>query len=294
MLPDTQIYAKSHPKLFHAQTKWIADNARKENIVFVTQVGDIINDRAKIPEQWEVASAAMARLDGVVPWGVAIGNHDFDGVDDKTQATTFLKYFGPQRFKGRPWFGGAAPNGLSTYQLFSGGGVDFIILHLEIDAPDAAIAWAADVLHNLSDACRHHLDPRLPQGPRRRRPARQARLQQQGNSAQQVWDKLIPLQSADLPRLCGPEGRTENTASSRPPTPATRGGSVVDYQRRTAAARRYLRQFRLSRPRTRSKHAPTRGPRQVRDRRHQPVHAPVGDIPTRAAASRQPRTGRHS
>ena len=33
----------------------------RENIVFVTQVGDIINDRSKIMSQWTVASNAMAQ-----------------------------------------------------------------------------------------------------------------------------------------------------------------------------------------------------------------------------------------
>ena len=76
MLPDTQRYSMSRPDLFCAQTEWVKRARDRENIVFVTQVGDIINDRSKIMSQWTVASNAMARLDGVVPWGVTLGNHD--------------------------------------------------------------------------------------------------------------------------------------------------------------------------------------------------------------------------
>src|SRR5688572_25877439 len=131
VLPDTQFYSKQRPHLFFSQTEWIRTNLAKENIVFVTQVGDIVHDHSKIMPQWVTASNAMARLDGVVPYGVAIGNHDYDsGGIKQGLATVWLQHFGPDRFKGRPWFGGASTNGLNSYQLFSGGGVDFIIIQL--------------------------------------------------------------------------------------------------------------------------------------------------------------------
>src|ERR1039458_5100578 len=77
MLPDTQHYSRKYPELFMAQTEWVKENRDKENIVFVTHVGDIVNDRKQNMNEWVVAQKAMSVLDGVVPWGVAIGNHDF-------------------------------------------------------------------------------------------------------------------------------------------------------------------------------------------------------------------------
>ena len=74
MLPDTQNYAKQFPGIFYEHIDWVRDNVATENIVFVTQVGDIVYGGGG--KQWEVADAAMSRLDGVVPWGVAVGNHD--------------------------------------------------------------------------------------------------------------------------------------------------------------------------------------------------------------------------
>ena len=47
MLPDTQHYSRKWPELFMAQTQWVKENRDKENIVFVTHVGDIVNDRKK-------------------------------------------------------------------------------------------------------------------------------------------------------------------------------------------------------------------------------------------------------
>ena len=99
MLPDTQQYSRSFPELFYAQTQWIKENRDKENIVFVTHVGDVVNDRKKDTNQWVVAHKAMSVLDGVVPWGVAIGNHDYDSTACRPdQATAFLEYFRPAAF----------------------------------------------------------------------------------------------------------------------------------------------------------------------------------------------------
>jgi hypothetical protein len=77
MLPDTQHYSRKYSDLFMAQTQWIKANRDKENMVFVTHVGDVVNDRKKNTNEWVIAQQAMSVLDGVVPWGVAIGNHDF-------------------------------------------------------------------------------------------------------------------------------------------------------------------------------------------------------------------------
>ena len=109
MLPDTQLYSESNPEIFHDQTRWVADHVEEENIRFVTHVGDIVQNYDQVEEEWQVADDAMARIEELVPWGVAIGNHDYDlGPDQKPfrQASAFLKWFGPQRFEGRPWFGG--------------------------------------------------------------------------------------------------------------------------------------------------------------------------------------------
>ena len=76
MLPDTQLYSESNPEIFHDQTRWVADHVEEENIRFVTHVGDIVQNYDQVEEEWQVADDAMARIEELVPWGVAIGNHD--------------------------------------------------------------------------------------------------------------------------------------------------------------------------------------------------------------------------
>ncbi len=247
MLPDTQIYSKSHPALFYAQTDWVKQARDRENIVFVTQVGDIINDRSKIMSQWTVASNAMARLDGVVPWGVAIGNHDYESdLLKQGVATTWLRYFGPERFKGCPWYGGASPNGLNSYQLFSGGGIDFLILQLEVEAPDAAIAWAQGVLKehpNRAATVATHAYLKGRDGVARN-PKHDMRTG--GNSGEAIWQKLIRDNPQIFLVLCGHEGRTDEYHQV---STNSAGNQVVeilaDYQKRTNGGDGFLRLIRF-------------------------------------------------
>ena len=247
MLPDTQIYSKSHPELFHAQTNWIKSQAASENIVFVTQVGDIVNERNKSPAQWAVASAAMATLDHVVPYGVAIGNHDYDGEEeDKTRATCFLENFGPQRYAGRPWYGGASPNGLNSFQLISAGGLDLVFLHLEADVPDTAIAWAEGVLREhptRAAIVSTHIYLRGREGVTRNK---KYGYNKAGNSAEEVWDKLIRRNAQIFMVLCGHEGRTDEYYQvERNDAGHAVLEMLADYQKRPRGGEGYLRLIRI-------------------------------------------------
>ena len=93
MLPDTQFYAENTPPTFTIKRSGFAER-RKENIVFVTQVGDIVQNGDVAADEWKVADEAFSRLKGVVPWGVAIGNHDYDLVEPRGSASAFRKTFG--------------------------------------------------------------------------------------------------------------------------------------------------------------------------------------------------------
>ena len=143
-LPDTQHYSESFPAIFTSQTQWIVDNKAARNIVFVTHEGDIVNQN-NVLSQWLVANANMSMLDGVVPYGMGPGNHD--------QPTTLFNQFFPYtRYQGQPWYGGHYQNlNDNNYQLFSGGGMDFVIVHLEFCPPAAALSWASSVLRSYPD-----------------------------------------------------------------------------------------------------------------------------------------------
>ena len=87
----------------------------------------------------------MSMLDGVVPYGMGPGNHD--------QPTTLFNQFFPYtRYQGLPWYGGHYQNlNDNNYQLFSGGGMDFVIVHLEYCPPAAALSWASSIIQSYPD-----------------------------------------------------------------------------------------------------------------------------------------------
>src|SRR5205823_2747510 len=81
VLPDTQYYSSSWPDVFAAQTKWLVDNRDAERIAFALHTGDIVDSDA--PDQWDVASRSLHVLDGVLPYVIAAGNHDYANLADR-------------------------------------------------------------------------------------------------------------------------------------------------------------------------------------------------------------------
>ena len=148
-LPDTQNYASSYPQIFTAQTEWVVDQRASLDIRFVSHYGDIVNNADQLV-QWDRADASMGVLDEAgILYGVCPGNHDITASGSSGQPyipSNYLSYFGPQRFAGKPWFGGASPSGMSSYQYFSAGGVEFLSLHIECDTPVRELAWAQGIL----------------------------------------------------------------------------------------------------------------------------------------------------
>ncbi|NJL30919.1 MAG: PEP-CTERM sorting domain-containing protein [Phycisphaerales bacterium] len=159
ILPDTQGYAfatASNPaglRLFESQTNWIANNKESMNIRFVSHVGDVVDNSNT--GQWTAADTAMDVLDGIIPYSVIPGNHDYNRVGYKTDVDSLSGYrtwFGPQRYLPYQWdgvsplsntkfFGGYMPetwNGVTSdinfgnsYTFFTAGGRTYLHLGLE-------------------------------------------------------------------------------------------------------------------------------------------------------------------
>lgn len=149
-MPDTQNYSEFYPQIYALQTQWIAQQREALDIRYVSHYGDVVNHGDDLFE-WNNADAAMATLDAAdVVYGVTAGNHDITPAGEAGSAyipQLFQQYFGPARFVGKPWYGGASPSQMSSYQLFSKGGWDFLALHLECDGALAELAWAQGVLN---------------------------------------------------------------------------------------------------------------------------------------------------
>lgn len=147
VLPDTQYYSQLYPDIFVSQTQWIVDRKDELNIVFVSHLGDIVQNNDRFEAEWQVADGAMSMLDDVVPYGVLPGNHD---MKVGGTANFYEQYFPASRFEQQSWWGGSFNSNRYNYQLFSAGGDDYVILHLQYCPTQEAIAWANDVLAEYS------------------------------------------------------------------------------------------------------------------------------------------------
>jgi len=152
VLPDTQVYSLIYPGLFDSQTGWVATNAKKRNIVYAFQLGDITNNNT--PLEWQHAIDAFSLIDNIVPYAIVPGNHDYGPSGNAADRTTLMNdYFSYQRISAWRTFGGAYESGKldNTYHLFSVGKRDFILLALEWGPRDEVIAWANRLMDNNPD-----------------------------------------------------------------------------------------------------------------------------------------------
>lgn len=236
VIPDTQAYmgrgCKATPdstepvsnKNLEAQVKWIAAHREDQNIVFVSHVGDIVDKNNE--NEWAVAKQHLDTLHGVVPFSLTVGNHDMSAKGD---AHLFQEHFPAASFKDYAWYLGSythdrkgqniSANNVNSAQLFSAGGMDFIHLSLECNAPDDVLAWANDLL--TKNAARRalittHMDlgildkPKTEEGfihdPKGR--MRWVKIHgERGNTGEQMWDKLF-RKHANLGFIfCGDQSR---------------------------------------------------------------------------------------
>ncbi len=246
VISDTQNYCdntKSQPSskaYFIQQTQYIADHKDDMNIVFVSHVGDVVQhgDGTKgtgdvyygAGAEWDRAVEAMDILEPTgIPFGLAIGNHDYDnysyssGSRPLKSTVMWKKYFGSDTyyFADKPWYGGASDDksfdpGLSSYQTFAAGGKKFLHIALEMEAGDDAIAWAQQVVdaypnyativttHSYLNPPKKtdHSEPYVV--PAERIKASYITNSPGGwNSAQDVWDKFLSKNAQIFLVLCG-------------------------------------------------------------------------------------------
>lgn len=217
-LPDTQAYSAGQPAIFEAEIQWILDHLEEQRIVFVTHLGDIV-DRNGEAAQWDVAERCMKMLDGRVPYGLSVGNHDMVG--SSGDSSNFQSRFPASHFDGLPWYGGAHKNNANSWQTFSAGGMDFLIVHLECNAPNDVLVWAGRVLddhpvHRAIVSTHMYLGPAdKPEKPEDYYEAPKGRMRWKkchgaaGNTPQEMWEKRFRHHENLFLILCGDQSRTQ-------------------------------------------------------------------------------------
>ena len=136
-LPDTENYVDppSNAWVMVAQTKWIVAQKKAKNIVFVTQLGDLLHYKPKT--EILLANAAFDLLNGVVPYSVSQGNHD--------KSKQFENHYGEARYKKYDWYGGSFQTN-NHYQIFPAEGYKFLHLNLQKGPNADVLAWAQKVI----------------------------------------------------------------------------------------------------------------------------------------------------
>jgi hypothetical protein len=206
LLPDTQFYSEKYPETYVAQTMWIRERARLDNIKFVIGLGDIVQN-AHVEREWQNAFEASRILDGVVPYSSVPGNHDLVAKDKviTRDSTLFNKYFGVSRYQKEPWYGGHfGQTNDNNFCTFQAAGRDFLVLSLEFAPRDEALAWAEEICrqhpaHHIILATHSYLNL---EG----RTTSQAKVDSTANSGQQMWDKLVRKQPNIFLVACGHVG----------------------------------------------------------------------------------------
>lgn len=165
LLPDIQNYVKfqRNQPILDVMMNWIIENKDRMNIEMVMCTGDLVEhddiinpDPKKMDQtgkqQWEASAKAFAKLDGIIPYITATGNHDYNifSYTHKPKTTHFPNYFYPEKnsenqkllrevtenIYGDPSLENA------SYQWKSPHGKPFLFLSLEFAPRDTVLAWA--------------------------------------------------------------------------------------------------------------------------------------------------------
>ncbi len=159
VIPDSQqeILKADDDRLVN-RLQWLVAHRRDLNLAMVLHVGDLLNWDTPDHIQYERASRAFKLLDDAdIPYALAVGNHDTAATKEggsaapgKTNAnqrntTTFNTYFPATRLKvvGHTWQDNRVEN---AYRTFRAGGLDWLVVTLELWARPEPIEWARKVI----------------------------------------------------------------------------------------------------------------------------------------------------
>ncbi|MFI6057732.1 metallophosphoesterase [Streptomyces sp. NPDC051286] len=157
-------------KAYGDVSRWIADNKDKRKIAYVAHTGDIIENNIRKPAdeamqrqvtgELELSSKQQKILDDAgVPNGVIAGNHDNQSGTENGPDAIYNQYYGPERYQalskgwkhaeyGGPWREGDNQN---HYDLFSAGGLDFVVVGLSYGVTREEAEWADSVFKRYPD-----------------------------------------------------------------------------------------------------------------------------------------------
>ena len=135
--------------MFERQIQWVADKVHDPNlnVVFVSQLGDL-TDNGSLQWQFDNAKNAMFKLDNLVPYAIAPGNHDCM-VRGNLDYSLLDQNFLTSKYASQSWFGGTyqANHYENNYELFNVDGMEFVIIHMAFNPSPVVRTWASSILN---------------------------------------------------------------------------------------------------------------------------------------------------
>lgn len=134
---------------------WIIDNKEKENIKIVITLGDLTQNAT--PLEFNVFAEHMSVLDGLLPYTLVLGNHDYQsmlGFGSSTRgADPFNAAFPYDKWSQKEFFGGSFEEGNmdNSYYLFDFDGDKYLIMCLEFMPRDEVLEWFDYIAKKYSD-----------------------------------------------------------------------------------------------------------------------------------------------
>ena len=166
VIPDTQYYVsyRRNQGALDMMLCWIAENVESMKIQQVIQLGDLV-DRSRIMttgksgnyqtgyEQWQAISRAFERLDNVVPYIVATGNHDYGWKSAENRDCNLDKFFPANRNDkwknvlvdmGQNAFGQLTLEN-AAYEFTTPNGQKVLIVSINFAPTDKNLEWAKSI-----------------------------------------------------------------------------------------------------------------------------------------------------
>jgi hypothetical protein len=159
---------------FNHRIDWMVDNRDALDLRWVLQTGDLVNWDTPDHDQYVRASVGFEAFDdAAIPYVIAVGNHDTAATCEGGSAcpgdtnallrdtSTLNEYFPTSRF---PTLTDVFETGKcdNSYHLMEAGGLDWIIINIELWARTEAYQWMGQVLadhpgHNAIVITHSHL-----------------------------------------------------------------------------------------------------------------------------------------
>lgn len=227
LLGDPQGYVKYdiNQPLLELCTAWIADNVQNLNIKGVLCTGDLVEQNENIVmnrrmlnqtsrEMWENVSRSFTRLDGVVPYFISPGNHDYGLTKSEDGRTFYPQYFPFER--NRCWrdiIVSSYPNRSGSITIENAAFVvkdavwgELMVITTEFQPRDEVLQWALDLCSRNPERRVIFITHSLLKEKTAEYTNAAYRIKDVSNGGRQIWDKLLSKAPNIVLALCGHTG----------------------------------------------------------------------------------------